>query len=291
MVHTGYDDDAFRDSLPFLLSVEFHSRRRTSKLGQGYFNFDQIVMYYGAEEIALDVYPRKRKRGFSVHNAERAHELDFSGFEIPEHCRIVDASAGVRIDKANSSGKPKDLVIHAPKDATLDVQKGGSYINRKAHLTEAWRRSSKMEKIRKLLDSDLHSVDEAEELVLNEALKLGFDEDDAHQIGMAVRECTVNAVVHGNRYNKNKKVHFEVDGSADSLIITIGDEGAGFSMDSLPDPTAPENLLRQSGRGLLLIRAFMDDFDLHLRQGGGTEVRLLKRLPQAQSSTNLKEAK
>ena len=128
------------------------------------------------------------------------------------------------------------------------------------------------------LDSTLQTADKAEELVLSEASKLGLDEDDAHQIGMAVRECTVNAIVHGNRYNKNKKVHLEVERSTQSLTVVIGDEGAGFDLSSLPDPLAPENLLRQSGRGLMLAQAFMDEFDLHPRPGGGTEVRLVKKL-------------
>jgi serine/threonine-protein kinase RsbW len=145
----------------------------------------------------------------------------------------------------------------------------------------ASRQSGKMEKTQKLLDSDLQSVDRAEELVLGEALKLGFDEDEAGQIGMAVRECTVNAVVHGNRYNKNKKVHLDVERSPTSLTVVIGDEGEGFDLSSVPDPLSPENLLRQSGRGLMIVRAFMDDFDLHPRPGGGTEVRLVKHRPQS----------
>lgn len=140
----------------------------------------------------------------------------------------------------------------------------------------AWLKRSDMEKIQTTLESTLESVDKAESLVLQEAIKLGFDEDEAHQIGMAVRECTVNAVVHGNRYSKNKKVHLDIERTATSLIVTIGDEGAGFDLSSIPDPLSPENLLRQSGRGLLLIRAFMDDFDIHPRPGGGTEVRLVK---------------
>ena len=135
-----------------------------------------------------------------------------------------------------------------------------------------------MEKLQITLESLLPSVDKAEEIVMQEAAKAGFDEDDQHQIGMAVRECCVNAVVHGNRYNQNKKVHLEIERSKDGLTVTVGDEGEGFDMSSLPDPTAPENLLRQSGRGLLLIRAFMDEFDMHPRPGGGTEVRLVKNL-------------
>jgi serine/threonine-protein kinase RsbW len=138
-----------------------------------------------------------------------------------------------------------------------------------------------MEKIQTLLESKLQSVDKAEELVMSEAGKVGFDEDDQHQIGMAVRECVVNAVVHGNHYSSHKNVHLEIERSTAGLTVTVGDEGEGFDLSSLPDPLAPENLLRQSGRGLLLIRAFMDEFDLHPRPGGGTEVRLVKNLATA----------
>jgi len=141
--------------------------------------------------------------------------------------------------------------------------------------------NGKMEKVQTTLDSVLESVDKAEEFVIQEAGKAGFDEDEQHQIGMAVRECAVNAVVHGNRYSKTKKVHLDIERSSSALTVTIGDEGEGFDLNSLPDPLAPENLLRQSGRGLLLIRTFMDDFDLHPRPGGGTEVRLVKHLAKA----------
>lgn len=128
------------------------------------------------------------------------------------------------------------------------------------------------------LESTLKSVDKAEAIVMKAAKRLGFDDDDQHQIGMAVRECMVNAVVHGNRYNAHKKVHLAITPANGGIAITIGDEGSGFDLRSLPDPLAPENLLRQSGRGILLIRAFMDEFDLHPRTGGGTEVRLVKHL-------------
>lgn len=131
------------------------------------------------------------------------------------------------------------------------------------------------------LESNLQSVDKAEAIVLGEATKLGFDEDTQHQVGVAVRECVVNAVVHGNRYNRNKKVHLDVESSANRLVVTVGDEGAGFDVAALPDPLAPDNLLRQSGRGLLLARAFVDEFDIHPRPGGGTEVRLVKNLARS----------
>src|SRR5689334_25191505 len=125
------------------------------------------------------------------------------------------------------------------------------------------RESEEKLKIQEDLDSTLTSVDSAEAIVVKAAQELGFDDDDQHEIGMAVRECMVNAVVHGNRYSAHKKVHLSVRAAPDHIEIIIGDEGSGFDLNSLPDPLAQENLLRQSGRGILLIRAFMDEFDLH----------------------------
>jgi serine/threonine-protein kinase RsbW len=131
------------------------------------------------------------------------------------------------------------------------------------------------------LDSTLESVDAGEEIVLKEAQDLGFGEDDQHKIGIAVRECLVNAVVHGNRYNARKKVHLTVSRSPDRLEIRIGDEGEHFDMSQLPDPLADENLLRHSGRGLLLMRAFMDEFQVRPREPNGTEVKLVKHTARA----------
>ena len=141
--------------------------------------------------------------------------------------------------------------------------------------------SGTMDKIRETLTSSLDSVDKAEEIATREAGKFGMEEDDQAQFGMAVRECVVNAVVHGNGYSENKKVHLTIERADNSLTVIVGDEGAGFDMTALPDPLAPENLLRQSGRGLLLIRAFVDEFDLRPRTGGGTEVKLVKLRPGA----------
>ena len=132
------------------------------------------------------------------------------------------------------------------------------------------------ETVERLLDSTLESVDHAEEMCVGLAERAGFDEDDLMKIGMAVRETMVNAVVHGNRYNANKKVHFSVNKNAHSLIIRIADEGEGFELEDLPDPLAPENLFRSSGRGIFLIRSFMDEFRVRRREPGGTEVTLVK---------------
>ncbi len=125
-------------------------------------------------------------------------------------------------------------------------------------------------------DSTLDSVDAAEEIVLKEAQDLGFDEDDQHKIGISVRECMVNAVVHGNCYNARKKVWLSVSRAPGRLELRIADEGEHFDMSQLPDPLADENLLRHSGRGILLMQAFMDEFQIRPREPKGTEIKLVK---------------
>ena len=134
-------------------------------------------------------------------------------------------------------------------------------------------------RVQALLDSNLESVEKAEEMVLGIARELGFDEDDLHRISVALRESVVNAVVHGNRYNANKKVHLSVEVSRGELTIRVADEGDGFDVSALPDPLAAENLMRQSGRGILLMQAFVDEFEIRRGAGRGTEIRMMKRLP------------
>ncbi|HLI83527.1 MAG TPA: ATP-binding protein [Bryobacteraceae bacterium] len=128
----------------------------------------------------------------------------------------------------------------------------------------------------RLLESTLASVDHAEELVSAIAQLAGFDEDDLMKIGLAVREAMVNAVVHGNRYNERKKVRFSVTETGERLTVRVADEGEGFDFEHLPDPLAPENLLRSCGRGIFLIRSFMDELAFRRLKPGGTELILTK---------------
>ena len=134
------------------------------------------------------------------------------------------------------------------------------------------------ETVERFLDSTLESVDHAEEIAVGLAKRAGFGEDDLTKIGMAVRESMVNAVVHGNRYNANKKVRFSVCKNSESLTVRIADEGEGFDFENLPDPCAGENLFRSSGRGIFLIRSFMDEFQIRRLAPGGLEVVLVKRM-------------
>jgi serine/threonine-protein kinase RsbW len=129
------------------------------------------------------------------------------------------------------------------------------------------------------LESTLDSVDASEERVKNLASEAGLQEDDAYQLGYAVREAMVNAVVHGNGYSANKLVHFVISRSNSSIQILIEDEGQGFVPERQADPLAEENLLNQSGRGIMIIRAFVDEFSIERAATGGTRVFMRKTLP------------
>jgi serine/threonine-protein kinase RsbW len=127
------------------------------------------------------------------------------------------------------------------------------------------------------LDSTLETVDSAEETASRIAAETGFDDDEVARIAMAVREAAVNAVLHGNAYDPSKKVRLDFEQTGHDLVITIRDQGKGLDLSLIPDPLAPENLLKTSGRGIFLIRSFMDEVQIRPSQTG-TEIKLIKHV-------------
>ncbi|MGA2671765.1 MAG: ATP-binding protein [Terracidiphilus sp.] len=127
------------------------------------------------------------------------------------------------------------------------------------------------------LNSTMESVGQVEAAAEKLACEAGLDEDERFRIAMAVREAAVNAVLHGNEYDPAKQVAVSFENNGRDLVITIADQGRGLDPETLPDPLAPENLLRGTGRGIFLIRSFMDE--VHFRQlHPGTELTLVKHL-------------
>ena len=112
----------------------------------------------------------------------------------------------------------------------------------------------------------------------------GLDEDELHWVSVAVRESVVNAIKHGNKNDPNKKVIVEFSpvpaSASDELVIRIEDQGEGFVPEEVADPLAPENILKSSGRGIFLIRNFMDETILK-KVAGGMEIRMVKKLQKA----------
>ena len=107
---------------------------------------------------------------------------------------------------------------------------------------------------------------------------LGFDEDSAHYMSVAVRESVVNAMKHGNRGNEKKRVRVSFVIHPRALEVSVLDEGPGFDPGRIPDPVADENLLKTDGRGIFFMRSFMDEVDYSFPPKGGTLVRLVKKL-------------
>lgn len=125
------------------------------------------------------------------------------------------------------------------------------------------------------LESTLESVNKAEQAAHDVAVKSGLDEEQIDRIAMAVREATINAVLHGNQYDRSKRVTLAIETTPDTMTVSIRDEGKGLDPSGVPDPLAPENLLKQSGRGIFLIRAFMDEVRFRT-MSPGTEITMIK---------------
>src|SRR4026207_1174585 len=118
----------------------------------------------------------------------------------------------------------------------------------------------------------------------------GLDDDAVHWVGVAIRESVINAIRHGNRNDESKHVFVEFHGpsAGDDSVLTIfrRDQGEGFDPETVANPLEPDNLLKSSGRGIFLIRNFMDEVHLHRAAEGGMEVRMVKRRNPAESQAD-----
>jgi serine/threonine-protein kinase RsbW len=113
----------------------------------------------------------------------------------------------------------------------------------------------------------------------------GLDDESVHWVSVAVRESVINAIKHGNCNDVRKRVRVEFtslqDGGRAGIAIVVIDEGCGFDPSTLADPLAPENLLKTNGRGIFLMRSFMDEMTFHRTEEGGMQVRMVKRVHQS----------
>ena len=135
------------------------------------------------------------------------------------------------------------------------------------------------QRIEVTLETLLESVDLAEDITLRVATAVGFDEEQGYRIGMSVREAVINAYTYGNMQDRTRRIFVVFELLQAQMVIHVRDQGPGFRLEDVPDPLAEENLLKTSGRGLFLIRAFMDELDVTRPQSGGAEVIMTKRYP------------
>jgi len=132
--------------------------------------------------------------------------------------------------------------------------------------------------VRLVISSEIKLVDLVHSAAERVAEMAGFDADEALNIGLAVREAVINAIVHGNGGNAALDVDVTLRANAKNLTASIRDRGNGFDPSATPDPTQGDNLLATSGRGLLLIRAFVDEVEFVKHDDNGTEVKLTKKI-------------
>ena len=130
--------------------------------------------------------------------------------------------------------------------------------------------------------STIDALDLVQAITEHIARRLGFDDESLHWTSMAVRESVVNAITHGNSNDPAKLVFIDYcaipETDPDHFIVSVRDQGQGFDPDTIKDPLTPENMLSASGRGVFLIRQFMDDVAIRRAPQGGMEVRMTKRI-------------
>jgi serine/threonine-protein kinase RsbW len=136
-----------------------------------------------------------------------------------------------------------------------------------------------IETIELSIDSKLEFVETVASITKRVTAKLGFDEEDASWIELAVHEAVINAIMHGNRSDAEKKVDVRFITDNGALTVYVRDYGEGFDPDQLPDPTKSDNLLNPSGRGIFYMRTFMDEVEHSIHPEGGSVVRMKKVKP------------
>ena len=126
------------------------------------------------------------------------------------------------------------------------------------------------------METLIESIALAEEVGMRVAAVAGFGEDDQYKIGLAVHEGVMNAFQYGNQQRRERKIHVVFELHEHKLVIHVVDQGAGFRLEDIPDPRDDENVLGDSGRGVLLMKAFMDEVDVFSSSAGGAELVMAK---------------
>jgi serine/threonine-protein kinase RsbW len=124
------------------------------------------------------------------------------------------------------------------------------------------------------IPSDLAASRDVHKTIMDRVEAQHYDEQSTFAIRLALEEGLMNAIKHGNKLDPKKTVHVEAKVTSKATEITIEDQGKGFHREQVPDPCAEENLLKCSGRGILLMEAYMDEVKY---SQGGRRVRMVKK--------------
>jgi serine/threonine-protein kinase RsbW len=118
------------------------------------------------------------------------------------------------------------------------------------------------------IESNAKNLITIEEFVNYFAVDLNIDEEKIPGLLLAITEASTNAIIHANKSDESKLVTIDVTKDDAQLVIRVKDQGKGFDPDKVPDPTETDNLLKDSGRGIYLMRVYMDDLKFNVTPQG-----------------------
>lgn len=125
------------------------------------------------------------------------------------------------------------------------------------------------------IESNAKNLITIEEFVNYFAVDLNINPDKIPGLLLAITEASTNAIIHGNKSDENKLVTIDVTKENGQLVIVVKDQGKGFDPELIPDPTESDNLLKDSGRGIYLMRVYMDDLRFNVTPGGTETILIL----------------
>ena len=130
--------------------------------------------------------------------------------------------------------------------------------------------------VRLAIPSRLELLSIIDKVVDGVADQMGFEDDDKDAVAISVIEAGTNAIQHGHAHDPARPIEILFRLDPDELVVEITDAGRGFDLDVLEDATAPENLLKERGRGIFIMKSMMDDVQFQFSDRG-TLCRLVKR--------------
>src|SRR5437867_12291637 len=128
------------------------------------------------------------------------------------------------------------------------------------------------------IPSRIEQMEAVHDLIAEAVKAYKLNNEVAHWIELSISESMINAIQHGNKADPAKEATLKISSTGNTIEIIVEDQGRGFTLDTVADPTDNANLLKPSGRGILIIRSFMDEVDLQQREGGGCRLRMVKKI-------------
>jgi serine/threonine-protein kinase RsbW len=117
---------------------------------------------------------------------------------------------------------------------------------------------------------------EIEEFVLKSIKHLSLSDTQMNQLTSSVAEASSNCIIHGNKEDISKNIEVEIEIDDEKIVVKLTDEGKGFDVDKVPDPTLPENILKDSGRGIHIMRSFLTELKYNFTDKGTETILIFK---------------